>query len=333
MNNLMFTLNAILPIVLPILLGFVLQKIKLFDKDFFTKCNKLAFRILLPFSLFNSLYLADISAIDLKFVILASLAIIILFFIGMILVLLFVKDNKQKGVIQQALFRSNYAIIGIPLAEALGGEGALALASIMAATSIPIYNILAVIALSIYDKEDGKKINFKNILKKIITNPLIIGVLCGIVVILIRLIVKNVANVDINVDTMTNYTGGYFIIKTIKTIANAATPIALIALGGKFEFGAVKRLYKQIVFSTALRLVIVPVIALLIFYFIGYKDSIYFAILISLFATPVAVSSAPMAEEMGQDGELAGQLVVWNSICSVITLFLIIIICTAFGIF
>lgn len=334
MKNLLFTLNAILPIVLPILLGFFLQKIRLFDKDFFTKMNKLAFKILIPVSLFKSLYTADISDIDFKFVGIAIISLLILFAIGFVAVTLFVPNKKQKGVIHQVLFRSNYAIIGIPLATALGGAEAEAAASIIAAVSVPIFNILAVIALSMYDHEDGQKVSVVSILKKIVTNPLIIGVFSGLVVIAIRAIISACGgNGNINVDSMDNYTAGYFIIKTISTLGACATPIALIALGGKFEFSAVKKLWKQITISTITRLAIIPLVALTVFYFLGFNSSIYFSILIALFATPVAVSSAPMAEEMGQDGELAGQLVVWTSVGSAISLFIIILICSALGIF
>ena len=82
-----------------------------------------------------------------------------------------------------------------------------------------------------------------------------------------------------------------------------------------------------------MRLVIVPAIALLVGFFIGFQSSTQFAILIALFASPIAVSSAPMAAQMGQDEELAGQIVVWTSALSAFTLFIIIIICAAIGIF
>jgi len=334
MKNLLFTLNAILPIVLPILLGFLLQKIKMFDKDFFTKVNKFAFKILIPISLFKSLYTADIKTINVKFLIAALVALLVLFVIGMVIVTLFVPDKKQKGVIHQVLFRSNYAIIGIPLATALAGPEAEAQASIIAAISVPTFNILAVIALSMYDHEDGQKVSIKSILKKIVTNPLIIGVFAGLLVIGIRAIVSACGgNGNIDVDSMDNYSMGYFAVKTISNLAACATPMVLVALGGKFEFSAVSKLWKQITFSTITRLFIVPAVMIVIFYFLGFNSAIYVSILIALFATPVAVSSAPMAEEMGQDGELAGQLVVWTSVGSAISLFIIIMICSSIGIF
>lgn len=85
--------------------------------------------------------------------------------------------------------------------------------------------------------------------------------------------------------------------------------------------------------SVTLRLCITPTIFLVIAYFLGFKGSTQFAILIALFATPIAVSSAPMAAQMGQDEELAGQIVVWTSALSAFSLFVIIMICASIGIF
>lgn len=112
-----------------------------------------------------------------------------------------------------------------------------------------------------------------------------------------------------------------------------ATPLALLVLGGRFEFKAVKSLWKQLVLAVSMRLVVAPAIFLLIAYFIGFKGSTQFAILIALFASPIAVSSAPMAAQMKQDEELAGQIVVWTSALSAFSLFAIIMICASIGIF
>lgn len=121
MENLLFTLNAILPIILPILLGYGLKRLHFFSDTFLTEANKLVFKVLIPILLFSNLYLADLTQINWAFVGYAALAIIVLFLIGMIVVI-FIPNRKQKGVVLQAAFRSNYAIIGIPLATALGGD-------------------------------------------------------------------------------------------------------------------------------------------------------------------------------------------------------------------
>lgn len=329
MENLLFTLNAILPIILPILLGYGLKRLHFYSDTFLTEANKLVFKVLIPILLFSNLYLADLTQINWAFVGYAALAIVVLFLIGMIVVI-FIPNRKQKGVVLQAAFRSNYAIIGIPLATALGGAVAGAEASVVAAVSVPLFNILAVVALSIYDHEDGQKISLKNILFKIVTNPLILGVFCGLVVCGITMGINSVPGNDV-VGFLNEYLK--FIPDTISTLGKMATPLALIVLGGKFEFKAVKALWRQITVAVALRLVIAPTLFLIIAYFLGFKGSTQFAILIALFASPIAVSSAPMAAQMGQDEELAGQIVVWTSALSAFSLFIIILICASMQIF
>ena len=167
MRNLLFTLNAILPIILPIVLGYLLKRLHFFKEDFLKEANKLVFKISIPILLFSNLYLADLSTINWAFVGFVAVAILVLFGIGLLIVL-FIPNRKQKGVILQSTFRSNYAIIGIPLATMLGGAEAGAEASVIAAVSVPLFNVLAVIALSIFDHEQEQKISIKNILFKII---------------------------------------------------------------------------------------------------------------------------------------------------------------------
>ena len=122
-----------------------------------------------------------------------------------------------------------------------------------------------------------------------------------------------------------------FIYTTIKWLSQCASPCALIALGGAFTFSAVARLKKQIILGTSLRIIFVPAVGLITAYLLGFDDIRYFPALIALFGTPVAVSSVPMACEMKNDDELAGQLVVWCSILSAFTLFIIILISSAIG--
>ncbi|MBQ9449124.1 MAG: AEC family transporter [Acholeplasmatales bacterium] len=334
MDKLLFTLNVVLPIILPIFLGYSLKRIGFLKEEFLNGINKLVFVVLLPVLLFSNIYLADLSTINWAFCGIAAIAIFALFGVGLIVVL-FIKDPKQKGVMLQASFRSNYAIIGIPLATLIGGDEAGAQAAVVAAISVPLFNMLAVIALSMFDKTEDNKIDIKRMLFKIVTNPLIIGVVSGVLVCLIGLwIDAGTGNSRVLYQIVNKNDGTVkFIGTTIDYIGRCATPMALLVLGGKFEFSAVKKLWPQLTISVTLRLIITPTVMLIIFYLIGYRTKTDFAILIALFATPIAVSSVPMAAQMGQDEELAGQIVVWTSALSAFSLFFIILICSLIGIF
>lgn len=327
MSLILFPVNAIMPIIMQILFGYFLKSINFLDESWFRKGNKLIFRVCLPCMLFNNVYkIKSLASINWSVILYSEILIFLVFFAGLFLVRRIISDPRQKGPVLQCFFRSNFAIIGLPLAEALGGEEGVAIAAILTAFSIPTFNVLAVISLSIFSA-DGQKLSLKSTLKKIITNPLILGVMCGFVCIVIRSFLP----VKTDGSPMFTLSGNLsFIYSLIENLAKISSPLALIILGGLFNFSAVKELKKQIIVGTAGRVAIVPLIAIggaVIFskcLSIEYTPGVYSA-LVALFGSPVAVSSAIMAQEMDNDGVLAGQFVVWTSIVSIFTLSFFII--------
>lgn len=329
MEDLLFTLNAVLPIILVIVLGYVLKRMHFFDDKFLKTANKLCFKVCIPVLLFYNVYnISSLSDINLKFVLFIIIGILALFFVGLAIVMLFVKDKRQKGVILQCAFRSNYAIIGLPIVTQLcnADPSAVAVASLVSAFSIPLFNILAVVSLSIFSNDENYKPDFKKILIDICKNPLIIGVVSGLVVFGIRMLFVEIGWSFTIKDNLS------FVYTTISYIQRIATPLSLIVLGGQFSFQAIGRLKKQIILGTTIRTIMVPAVFLTIAYFLGFGE-VEIPTLIALFGTPVAVSSVVMAQQMGSDEELAGQLVIWTTIVSALSLFIIILVFRNLGFF
>lgn len=336
MDTLLFALNAILPIILLIFLGYLLKQKGFLDEGWFKKGNKLIFRVCLPCMLFVNVYsIESFTDINWSVVVYSEIAIFAAFFIGLIMVNLTVPDNKQKGVILQCVFRSNFAIIGLPLAESLGGAEGRGIAAVLSAFSIPTFNILAVLALTMFlDNEDGHKANLKDVLLKIAKNPLIIGVALGLIVLGIR------SFIPVNADgsLVFSLSGSLkFFYDAVNNLSRISSPLALVILGGLFDFAAVKGMLKEIIIGTAARVAVVPLVviglAVILSKYTGLIsfDATVYPALISLFGSPVAVSSAIMAQEMDNDGILAGQLVVWTSIASIFTTFLAVFILRTIG--
>lgn len=326
MKDLLFAINTLFPITLLIGLGYLIKKINLISKDAFGSFNKLCFRVLLPISLFVSIYeSSEIKDFNLILITFIALSLIFIFFIGLVIVKIFIKDNRQKGVILQGIFRSNYAIIGIPLATAIGGIEATKVAAFVALVTIPIFNILGTIALTIFIKNE-EKISIKNVLVSIITNPLILGVLAGIAALLIRMLFIKL-NISFRLREIV------FIYQTLSSISVIASPLALITLGGLFEFSNIKSLKKPIIFTIITRLFALPLIVFSVTFWLFDFSAAEYATLISVYASPIAVSSAVMAKEMNNDGELANQIVVWTTVLSAITLFVIILLFRMLGVF
>lgn len=323
----LFSFNAVMPILLLALVGYLLRVIHFADDAFFKKANSMVFKVFLPVLLFNNVYaiesLSDIKWDVVIFCVAAVLAISLFAYLtsGFI-----AKTRKQKGVLTQCAFRSNYAIIGIPLAESLGGAASVAFASVLSAVAIPLFNVLAVIILSHY-ADDEHEASVKKTLVKTAKNPLILGVLSGVAVVFLR----NILPFDFTIkDNLP------FLYSAINSMSKIASPLALIILGARFDFSKVASLYKQIAWGTFTKTVLTPVVALGLAVVLSEYAGIFsltaveYPALIALFSTPVAVSSAVMVGEIGGDEQLAGQLVVWTSIVSMLTMFIIIFVMKAF---
>lgn len=326
LDTFLYAANAILPLILLIGLGYFLRQIHMFDASFFKKANTLVFRVCLPTLLFYNIYnIESLHSLRMDVVAYALLILSLLFLCGLLTVRFLIRDPRQKGVVLQCIFRSNYAIIGLPLAEALGGEEAVATAALLSAFSIPFFNIFGVLSLSLYVGKDGP--DLRSVLRKIIQNPLIHGVLAGITALIIRNLLP--ANTDgTPVFMMKNQLP--FLYSAVKSLSQIASPLALLVLGGQFTFQAVKGMKREIIIGTVWRIVLSPMLGLIPAFLLSEYTSVLsfgtqeFPSLIALFGTPVAVSSAIMAAEMDNDETLAGQLVVWSSLCSIFTLFIII---------
>ena len=330
MDTLLFALNAVLPIILLIALGYFLKHVKFLDEHFLKGANKFVYKIALPSLLFYNIYkIESFEDIEWNHVVFASLGIIFLFILGMIIVKTLIPEKKQKGVIVQTIFRANFAIIGIPLAESIGGQQAVINLSMISAIAIPLMNILSVLALTMYIKEDENEGQIKETLIKIIKNPLIIGIVLGLIVLLIRSFIPLRNNGDLFFSLENELK---FVFLPIQWLAQTTSPIALIVLGGSFEFYVIKDLSKQIFIGTITRAIISPLIVLGLAVIIDdYSDFFNFnylvyPALISLFASPTAITGAVMAKEMDNDYDLANQCVVWTTLVSIFSIFLTVLI-------
>jgi predicted permease len=302
MQNFLLSFNVVFPIAVLMALGFFIKKIKLVNETTVKQMNNIIFKVFLPMMLFKNVYESDIGEMfEPRLVIYSFAAVIISIITPFILVPIFEKQNSKRGVMIQAMFRSNFVIFGVPITEALCGSTGVGVAAILIATVVPLFNFSAVIALEVFN---GNKPDFKKICKGIVTNPLIISSILGLLVNFIGLEFPTVIE------------------KSISNVGSIATPLALIVLGASINFGTVSKNATRLLIGLSVKLVILPAIALFIAAFVfGFRGA-ELSIMMSLFATPPAVSSFTMAQQMGGDSDLACQLVMFGTVVSVITMFL-----------
>lgn len=328
MESLIFAFGAVAPIVAMAAIGYFIKKAGMVDKNFAKTANKVVFKVFLPAMLFLNVYkIENIKSVDMGYVFYALGTTFIIFLAALVLSGFVTKDDAKRGALIQGIFRSNYALIGIPLAGSLFGEEGTITAAVLSAFAIPFFNVLAVIVLSVFGSRK-EKIKPTKIAADIIKNPLILGVAAGFAVLAVREIFSG-AGIAFRLADIAP------VMKVLEYLSSAATPVALIVLGAEFEFSAIAEMKKEIIFGTVMRSLAVPVLALGTAYFIFGDEfsGAQFAALTALFTTPVAVSSVPMAQEMGGDAALAGQLVVWTTVASGITVFIASFIFKAIGIF
>ncbi len=312
MNNFLLTCNIVFPIFLVMLIGFLARRFGLMNEETVKGCNKLVFRIFLPVSLCRSIMNVDpnngISGTLPLFAMAGALAI---FAVCMVLIPRVEPENSRRGVMIQGIFRSNYAIFGIPLTQSLFPQGDGGVAAMMVVAVIPIFNVLAVITLEIFR---GGKFDLKRIILGVLKNPLIWGCLIGFVIMKAGIPVPSVIG------------------KTVDSLASLASPLALFALGASLKPGKIAGNAKALAISVIGRLLAVPAVMLTAAYLLGWRG-VEFATLMIVFASPTAVSSFTMAEQMGGDPDLAAQQVVLTTVLSSVTIFAMVFLFKTWGVF
>jgi predicted permease len=309
LENLLLSLNVVLPLFFLMAAGYVSRRIKLFDMKSHAVMNRLVFKLFLPLLLFSNVYHTSLAEnIDGKVFVFSVAAIVAMFALLFIVIPIIEKENRRRGVLIQGIARSNFVIFGIPMATQLCG-GEIATTSLLVAVVVPMFNVLSVVALEVYR---GGRVSVKKILSGIVTNPLIISSMLGLVCLLTG--VKLPTALD----------------KAVVDLAGIATPFALYLLGASLEFSRVGANLKPLIVGLAGKLVVMPLMLISAAVMFGFRGSDLVALMV-LFMAPTAVSSYTMAEQMGADGELAGQQVVFSTAFSIVTIFGFIFVAKTLG--
>lgn len=312
LNSFLLSLNAIASIFVIMVVGYEAKRLLHLEKEHIGRFNSLVFHTLLPIMLFNNIYKSNIrGGVSFRCLGLALSVLLVLFALTWLLVQRMEPSNRQRGVMIQASFRSNFLLLGMPLIQELCPGADLATVSVMLAIVVPCYNVLAVVTLETFSR---KQIDVRQILLGIGKNPLIIASLAGI---------------------LANFSGLSLpscLAEPISQLGSAASPVALLLLGAQFEFHDVRLHRRNLTICTVLKLLIYPGTALPLAVLAGLRGP-EFAVLISMYATPTAVASFSMAAQMGGDPELAASAVTITTLLSALTMFCWIFLFKSLGMF
>ena len=290
MENLLFSLNVTMPLFLLMVLGALFRKLNWMDKDFASKLNSYVFKIALPATLFKDLANADIAAAwDTKFVLFCFLVTCLSILTAFLISCLW-KDKTIQGEFVQASYRSSAALLGTAIIQNIYGNSGMA--PLMIVASVPLYNTAAVVVLSFL--RPGQKAMDKERLKStcvgILKNPLIIGIVVGLLWSLLRLPMPTILS------------------KTVTNIGSTATPLGLMAMGASFELEKAFHSLKPAVTASLIKLFGFCIVFLPIAIALGFRNEHLIAILVML-GSATTVSSYVMARNMGHEGTLTSSVV------------------------
>lgn len=303
MENFIYSVDATFPIFLVMVIGYILKQIGMLNDNFVTVANRFNFKVTLPFMLFRDISGVDIRAVfDIRYVLFCALVSTACFWIIWGGVKLFLKDQSMRGAFVQASFRSSAAVMGLAFIQNMYGSSAMG--PLMIVSAVPLYNIFSVIVLTFEGARSGEvdpKQKIKAACINIAKNPIILGILAGLVV--------GLLGIDFPV----------IVDKTVNSVAQMATPLALITIGAGFEGRKALAKIRPTIAASMIKLVVQPLIFLPVAAWMGFRGEQMIAILIML-ASPTTPSCYIMAKNMDNDGVLTASVIVMTTLLAAFTL-------------
>ena len=309
LNNVIFSVNAVLPLVILIFLGFCLKskKLGLFKEpqEFFGQVDRFVFHAALPVYIFNELTGAKAGDIfDIKLVVYCMSGLLLAFLLLVMIAPVFIKAKPTRGAFIQGVCRPNFALLGMPLAGNLFGELGLGTAALILPFVLPLFNALSVVVLVINSDAEsgGKHGSAGKIISGIIKNPLIISAVLALPFMIF----------DISFPAALQ--------KSINYIANTAAPLALVSLGAGINLQSLLNKGRLSLTAAAFKTVFIPAVFVAPAALLGFRGAALVVIFV-LFAAPTAVGSYIMAKNMQSDYELAGQIIAVTTVICPFTIF------------
>ena len=312
LNHFIFSVNVVMPLFVLIIIGYVLKKKDFISEAFITIGNRMIFYILLPVTIFESVYNVDLSELtNVRFAVFSIGATVLSFAVIWFIAAFFIKDKRVLGAFVQGAFRANTVFIGLPLMRNLAGDIGVARFALIVALVMPVTNVCAVLVLSVYS-ENGEKLKWKTLILTIIKNPLFIATILGIMLALLNIKLPIVA------------------MRAINDLSHVTTPLALICLGGGITFLGFDKKFKYAVIASVIKIVILPIAFTAAAYTLGFSGMDLAAFMI-LGGVPSAIIGYATVVQMDGDGCTAANIVLISTLFSAATLTLFIYVMMVMG--
>ncbi|WP_158089355.1 AEC family transporter [Magnetofaba australis] len=300
-SSIWFVAQVTGPIFLLVALGAWLRVIKVIDERFVEDSARVVFRVALPTLIFMAIAKTDPSELMRPAVLGCFVAATLASFGGVFWISgQFRMAAADRAAFVHGAFRSNYGIFGLAIGLNSFGQEALVVGSVILALLIPLYNILAVVSLTL-PFHQTHALSWRDMLRQIVGNPLIIGVLAALPFSLLQ----------IPLPLLATRTGDY--------LANLTLPLALIGIGGSLTLAGLREAGVKSTIAALIKTVALPLILTPVAIALGFVG-VELGMLYLAFAAPTAAASFPMTRAMGGNGEMAGQIIVVSTLASAFTL-------------
>ncbi|MBE5963992.1 MAG: AEC family transporter [Lachnospiraceae bacterium] len=304
MDSFIYSINATVPIFLIMILGYVLKKKKMLNDGFLEAANKFVYTVGLPVMVFTDLAFENFKEVfDIKFVLYCMIITIVSFFVVWFLAESFLKDKGMIGSFVQGSFRSSAAVLGLAFIHSIYSSAGMG--PLMILSAVPLYNIFSVMILTLKGDGNNKDKTIKKAFINVLKNPIIIGIALGLIGSLIEIKIPVIG------------------VKTLNSLSNMTTPLALLCVGAGFDGRAAFAKIKPTIAATFIKLIALPAIGLPIAVALGFRNQELMAIIIML-ASPATISGYIMAKNTNNDAVLSSGIIVLSTVLSSLTLTLII---------
>lgn len=301
MQNLIIVAGLVAPVFLIVALGYILKKLGMINDNFVKLSSRIVFSVSLPALIFTEISKTDLSRIlNIELIGFAYAGTLVTFFIVWLLSIPSVKTATDRTVFIQGSFRGNFAVIGLALIANVYGIDNLGKASLLLAFTIPIYNTLSVIALTVPLRKE-RQMNISHTVFEILRNPLVLAVIFSVPFSYFKIELPFIAD------------------RTINYLAALALPLALLGIGGFMNFTEIKKGFTLSLYSSVLKLIVFPVVMTYGAYLFGFRGY-DLGLLFILFACPTAIASFIMAEAMGSNSKLAANILLMTTLASLVTI-------------
>jgi predicted permease len=282
MESFELSFGIVAPMAITIFVGYLLARARIISSQGFDAMNVLAFKLLLPLSLFNNIYSGgNLEQMNARVIIWAFVFQVLVLVLLFLVVPRLVKDNPARASIIQACFRSNFITFGLVIAGAFCSTSEdLIVVSVLAGMMIPFYNIGGVCILEYYR---GGEFKLRKLALQLVKNPFVIS--CILALVLVFFGVKLPLCVT----------------SAVKSIGGCASPISFLALGGALDFRAAGRYKKEITIGVMFRLILQPLIVISLAVLLGFREIELLPIVVMMIS-PTAVAAYTMAQNMDADG-------------------------------